>query len=725
MKILIVDDQEDGRLLLKKVLERDGHQVAETTNGEQALEAARVFPPDMIISDILMPQMDGFELCREVRADVKLAHIPFIFYTATYKDPRDEELAMVAGADRFVLKPMAPRAFSELISQVVRETREKGRERPRARDMAETAVMKLYNERLVKKLEKKLLDLDQEVRRRQRLEEALRKSEKSLLVLNRMARIFLTCPGEEMYDEVLRALLEVTGSRYGAFGFLDEQGNFVCPTLSREVWDQCRVQEKTTVFPKDTWGGLWGRALREKRSFIANEGLKVPEGHIPLSRALVVPILRQDRLVGAFSLAEKAQDYTQEDLRFVERIARYIAPILITRLENERREREKERLSEQLRQAQKMEAIGVLAGGVAHDFNNLLTLILGQAELMSLNLGEQNSIKQGVEEIIRAAKSAASLTRQLLTFSRKQVIQPKILNLNDVLTGIEKMLQSILGEDVELILRKAPDLERVKADPVQMEQVVMNLVVNARDAMPTGGKLIIETANAELDHAYFMARGLEGTPGRFTQLTVTDTGAGMDRETRRRIFEPFFTTKGLGRGTGLGLATVYGIVKQAGGYVWVYSEPAQGASFRIYLPVSDGEEADSAEKAPRAGAQGSETVLVVEDDEMIRALACRILEHYGYRVLEAGNGKDALEKARTHQGPIQLLLTDVALPRMVGKDLAVALLKDRPDTRVIYMSGYTDEIIARRGVLEESVDFLEKPFTPASLAQKVREVLDR
>ena len=377
---------------------------------------------------------------------------------------------------------------------------------------------------------------------------------------------------------------------------------------------------------------------------------------------------------------------------------------------------------EQLRQAQKMEAVGRLAGGIAHDFNNLLSVILSYADLMSMSIPAIDPVQADLSEIRKAGTSAAELTRQLLTFSRQQVIAPKVSDLNEILAGMDNMLQRILGEDVELVSSLAPSLGRVLVDPSNVEQVVMNLVVNARDAMPTGGQLTIETGNTELD-AQFARDHFGAVAGPHVMLAVSDTGVGMDRATQARIFEPFFTTKAVGKGTGLGLSTVFGIAQQAGGSVWVYSEPGEGTTFKIYFPrVEDPLSVARSSTSPET-LRGAETILLVEDQEQVRVVALGILERHGYHVIVAQNANDALHLARTHAGTIDLLLTDVVMPLLSGAELAKRISLLRPGINVLYMSGYTDDSVIRHGVLESCMAFLQKPFTVEGLTRKVREVL--
>jgi len=379
---------------------------------------------------------------------------------------------------------------------------------------------------------------------------------------------------------------------------------------------------------------------------------------------------------------------------------------------------------EQLRQSQKMEAVGRLAGGVAHDFNNLLTAINGYSSLALQRLDGDHPIRSYLEEIKKAGDRAANLTRQLLAFGRKQILQPLALNLNDTVVDMSKMLQRLIGEDVELITKLDPGLSRIKADPGQIEQVLVNLVVNAKDAMPQGGKLTIETRNVTIDQEY-ADKHADPEPGRYILLAVSDTGTGMDDETERHIFEPFFTTKEKGKGTGLGLSTVYGIVKQSGGNVWVYSELGHGTTFKIYLPQFEAGPAKTevaSVEAPAIG--GTETILLVEDEDVVRALASQILQQAGYKVMAAGRGDEAIRMSSEYASEIHLLLTDVVMPETSGKEVAKSVSSTRPGVRVLFMSGYTDEAIVHHGVLDKDVEFIQKPFAPAALVKKVRAVLD-
>jgi PAS domain S-box-containing protein len=392
--------------------------------------------------------------------------------------------------------------------------------------------------------------------------------------------------------------------------------------------------------------------------------------------------------------------------------------------ERKRSEEEKASLQDQLRQSQKIEAIGRLAGGIAHDFNNLLTVIRGYSQLSLHELKEDVPLRGNIEEIKRAAERAAELTQQLLAFSRRQILETKVLDLNAILRDLDKMLHRLIGEDIELVTVLADDLGRVKTDPGWVEQIIMNLAVNARDAMPSVGKLTIETANVELDEAYALNH-IAVTPGRYVMLSMSDTGVGMLPEIREKVFEPFFTTKEKGKGTGLGLSTVYGIVKQSGGNIWIYSEPGKGTTFKIYLPRVDDPLEEIIERVVKEELLlGSETILIVEDQEDVLKLAARILSKHGYTVIQTSSTSKALEICREQKKPIHLILTDVVMPQMSGRELIEQCRQMRADFKTLYMSGYTDNAITHHGILEPGIHFVQKPFTVDGLARKVREALD-
>ena len=427
-----------------------------------------------------------------------------------------------------------------------------------------------------------------------------------------------------------------------------------------------------------------------------------------------VPIPTKTRPFGVLGADDdRPRTFARDDIHFLQAVAHILGTAI-----------DRHRVETATLQSQRLESVGRLAGGVAHDFNNLLTAITGYSELILEELPPGDRLREDVEEIRKAAARAGALTRQLLAFSRKQVLEPKPLDLNDVVADVEKMLRRLIGEDIKLETALQPDLGTVKADPGQIEQVIVNLVVNARDAMPQGGTITLETANVVLDGTY-ADQHIAVTPGRYVMFAVTDTGIGMDKETQARIFEPFFTTKGPDRGTGLGLSTVYGIVKQSGGSIWVYSEPAHGTTFKIYLPMVDEEviATTTSGDAPRT-VNGTETVLLAEDEEVVRRLTGRILAQAGYHVLVATTGAEALAVSEAYDGPIHLLISDVVMPQMSGGELRRRLAAARPSVRILYLSGYTDPGIVQQGLLEGGAAFLQKPFTAEALLRKVRDVLD-
>jgi PAS domain S-box-containing protein len=443
----------------------------------------------------------------------------------------------------------------------------------------------------------------------------------------------------------------------------------------------------------------------------------------------VAPLETDGRILGILTV--QADDLRPQDLPAINAFAHQLAAAwrkaqLMQDLEHSLEELR--RTQNQLLQAQKMEAVGRLAGGLAHDFSNMLTIVHFSTQLMKRQLHQDDPLWEHLQQIQEASDRAGALTKQLLSFSRREIIEPRVLNLSQAVEDLSHMLRRIIGEDIELLTLLASDLWPVKVDPARIEQAIVNLVVNARDAMPNGGRLSIETANAVLDETY-ATQHLDVEPGEYVRLMISDTGIGMTAEVQAHLFEPFFTTKERGKGTGLGLATVFGIIKQHGGHIWVYSEVRQGTVFKIYLPrAGHRAEQDHVSKLlPPEESQvpkGTETILVVEDNPRVRELCVRILQMHGYEVLSAGNGSEALQISSTHREPIHLLLTDVVMPEMNGKDLAERVQAQRPELHVLYMSGYDDNVIAHHGVLDEGTAFLAKPFNVDTLAQKVRIVLD-
>ena len=544
----------------------------------------------------------------------------------------------------------------------------------------------------------------------------------------RLAEFATGRPLEEILTRAVDEAEALTGSRIGFCHFLepDERHFSVQVFSTRTNREFCTATGLGLHCDLDR-AGVWVDCVRERRPVIHNDVASLPhrkgmpEGHPAVARELVAPVFRDEKIVAMLGVGNKATDYDESDVRMVA----LFADLAWDFAERKRAEARQQRLEEQLVAARRMESIGLLAGGVAHDFNNMLTPILGNAEILLQELAADDERRGRVEHIVRAAERSKDLVRQLLAFARRQTLEMRPLDINAVVEGFQRMLRRTLRENVAIETKLAPDVGTVLADAGQVEQILLNIALNAQDAMPGGGLLAIETGAAELDEAYAAAH--EGVvPGPHAMLAISDTGCGMDASVLSRIFEPFFTTKGAGRGTGLGLATVYGIVRQHRGSVSVYSEPGMGSTFRIYLPRLAGVERPAPEERVAAAAapeRGAGTLLVVEDEADVRSLAVDALRRNGYLVIEAPGAQAALAAAAAHDGAIDLLVTDVVLADENGRELYERLAALRPGLKVLYMSGYTGEVIDRHGVLSPGVTFLQKPFSLRGLAQKVREAL--
>jgi len=812
MNILIVDDREENRYLLESLLKGNGHTVRQATNGAEAIKILKAEGIDLIISDILMPVMDGFQLCRKVKTDDTLRKIPFIIYTATYTGPQDEAFALKIGADRFIQKPCEVDVLLSAIDEVMAAGGGRVTE-----PVQEEEALKLYSERLIRKLEQKMLQAEQELQAREEAEQALRESERKYRQLaenisdviwttdmdlntNYVSPSVERLVGEPVGQHIRRTMAEKfppdsLNRLYAVFA--EEMEKEKDPACDRKRSRMVEVQhfraDGSTVwisinisFIRDETGspiGLQGVTRDITKRRLAEEALRMSEekyrsildsieagyyevdlaGNFTFFNQAMCHILgyAEDELLGmnnrsymddenakkvfqtfnrVFTTGKTAKAFDWELIRkdntrcFVDTS---IALMLdaennpagfrgITRDISERKqaEAEREKLSAQLLQAQKMESVGRLAGGVAHDFNNMLNVILGYTELAMDKISPHDPLYEDLGEILSAARRSSEITRQLLTFARKQATTPEVINLNDTVEGMLKMLRRLIGEDISLVWKPGPEPWAVNMDPAQVNQVLANLLVNARDAISGVGKILIETDTVSFDDAYCNDHE-EFMVGDYVMLAVSDNGCGMSREILDRLFESFFTTKEVGKGTGLGLATVYGIVRQNNGFIHVYSEPGQGTSFKIYLPRHEGDKAagahvpDSARTLRAAG----ETVLVVEDETAILKLITRILSMLGYTVLTAQTPALAMKTAQGHPGNIDLLITDVVMPEMTGRDLAGRLLSVYPDLKVLYMSGYTADVIAHRGILETGIRFIQKPFNKDELARKIREAL--
>ncbi|MES1187891.1 MAG: response regulator [Myxococcales bacterium] len=675
-QVLIVEDNPQNLYYLQSLLQGNGFDVVSARHGAEALVKARRAPPALLISDLLMPVMDGYTLLRHWKSDARLSSIPFIVYTATYTEAEDERLAFSLGADAFILKPSEPEDFMRRVQEVLARVQESPPKRPNTDGAEAQATQALYNETLIRKLEEKSLQLEEANR-------TLQQEQAELVLRDRAIRavsqgILITDPHAPGNPIIYASpsFTELTG--YGAEEVIGKS----CRFLQGPETDPAAIARIRAAIAE-------GRECTTELLNYRKDGTRF------WNSLTISPVLDADgnllHFVGV-----------QTDI-------------------TERRE-----LESQLRQAQKMEAIGQLAAGVAHDFNNLLSVVLTYSIFIHEQLSENDPLRADIEQVHRAGERATDLVRQLLAFSRRQMLEPRKLDLCQLVLGMEKMLRRLLGEGVDLALFADEMPGSIEADPTQIEQIVMNLVVNARDAMPSGGKLTIEVGSVVLDAAY-VATHSEVSAGSYMMLAITDTGMGMTAAVREHIFEPFFTTKGTGKGTGLGLSTVFGIVKQSHGHIWVYSEPGHGTTFKVYFPQVQGT-ARSATATATATVPptltGNETILLVEDDEQVRDMLCLLLRRHGYDVLDAQNGGEAFLISEQHSGKIHLLLTDVVMPRMNGQQLAKRLQPVRPDMKVLFMSGYTDNAVVHQGVLAADVAFLQKPVTPNALLRKAREVLD-
>ena len=683
LRVLIAEDSEDDARLLLRELQRAGFDPAyERVDNHGAMQAALDRQAwDLVIGDYSMPAFSGPAALALLRA--RDLDTPFIFVSGTIGEDVAVE-AMKAGAQDFLTKGNLRR----LIPAIERELR------------------------------------DAEVRRERR------RAQIALLERARLAELTSDVGAALTQSTDLRAMLQLCAEAlvrhldvaFARVWTLDDASGILQLQASAGMYTHIDGAHSRVPLGQYKIGAI----ARDRRPLLTNQVVGDPQVHDQewaRREGLVAfagyPLVVHDRVLGVMAMF--ARHALSE---FVPKALASVASAVAVGIERKRAEEALRQSEERLRQGQKMEAVGRLAGGVAHDFNNLLTVITSYSDLLLEDLALDDPKRDDVGEIRKAAEGAAALTRQLLAFSRQQVLEPKVLDLKAIVTGTEKLLRRLIGEDVQLTTALAPDLGAVKADPVQLEQIIINLAVNARDAMPTGGRLTIEAANVEMDEVYVRSHA-PAQPGLYVMLAMSDTGIGMDEQTKARIFEPFFTTKERGKGTGLGLATVYGVVKQAGGFIWVYSEPGRGTSFKVYLPrVDEPVEPAVARTATAEPGRGTETVLVVEDAASVRMVTRQVLERYGYAVLEAPNGDTALRLAAKHHGPIHLLLTDVVMPGLSGRQLAEQLAQLRPDMQVLYVSGYGDSAVVHHGILAAGVAYLQKPFTPESLARRVRDALD-
>ena len=793
---LIVDDNQKNLYILQALLEGYGYEVHSAFNGAEALEIARQHVPDMIITDIMMPVMDGFTFCRECKSDEQLKRIPFIFYSATYTDAKDEKLAMALGASRFVVKPVEPAEFYKVIVEVLEEYKEQKFPAPVRSEKDKDRIERMYAETLSKKLDHKVEELGKESdalqkseQKYRRLVETLRKdyffyshgtdgvftyispsitnvlgySQEDFLVhytkyltdnpvnskVEHLTELSLKGEQQPPYEiEIFHGdgsihWLEVTevpvfeedGSVKAVEGIAhditERKKSELALRLSEEKFSKA-FRSSPTFITISTLSEI--RFLEVNDAFLEATGYKREEVINHTSSDLDLWADMTDRIKIAKQLREQEAIYNQEmglNTKTGEILALLFSAemidiegepcILMVALDIT----ERKKLESQLRHAQKMESIGTLAGGIAHDFNNILTVMVGVTSILKKRMPEDDPLKLFVEQIQTAVDDAANLTHSLLTFSRKQRISLLSTNINDVVSKFEKFLLRIIGEDIELKTILVDDHLNVLADFNQMEQVLMNLAINARDAMPGGGSLTIQTESVNIDSSFIKTHGY-GKPGPYALISISDTGAGMNKTTREKIFEPFFTTKEINKGTGLGLSIVYGIIKQHNGYVNVKSEIGEGSTFEIYLPVKTQVKAviEAEKTAVPEPVGGTETILVAEDDSRIRNIITSILSDFGYKTISANDGEDAVNKFIENKDSIQFVVSDVIMPKKNGKELYKEIKKIKPDTRALFLSGYSRDIIHQRDMLEDGVEIISKPVKPDDLLRKIRSTLD-
>ena len=701
-EILIVEDSPTQAEKLNHLLREQRYRTRVAKNGSEALSMLQERPSSLVITDVLMPIMDGYELCASIKGQEPLQNIPVILLTSL-SDPKDVLEALKCGANNFITKPYDDAYLLSHIRYILANAEKQGDRLKMGieitvggsvhyissdRQQIFDFLLTTYDS-YARKNQELLLTTEQLHQLNEQLEEKVR--ERTAIIeesASRYRMLFDQSPfGVLIIDPETGRALEFNQMAHGQLGY------------SREEFASLTVADYEALEKPEEIGERIRKILRgERQDFQTSH--RTREGEV---RDVLVTV-QATNLSGPTALHTIFQDITGKVLA----------------------ERALAESAEQLRQSQKVEAVGRLAGGVAHDFNNLLTVITGYCELMMTGIGEGNPLWNDLQEINKSADRAAALTRQLLAFSRRQILQPKVLEIDTVVPEMDKMLHRLIGEDVDLVTLLNAGAGKVKVDPSQIEQVIVNLVINSRDAMPGGGTITIETATAELDETYVRTHG-GAWPGPHVMLAVSDTGCGMDPETLSKAFDPFFTTKEKGKGTGLGLSTVFGIVKQSGGCLYAYSEPGRGTTMKIYLPRVTGETATKEEKRDTGfedRLHGSETILLVEDEETLRKLATSILEGYGYTVLSSGNGEDALGVLQNSGKIPHLVITDVVMPKMGGRELSDRLKAIHPGIRVLFMSGYTDDAIVHHGVLDSGTSYLAKPFTPKALARKVREVVD-
>ena len=685
LRILVVDDDSALIRTLSDILRLHGYDPSTAETGKEGLELAQSQSPALAVIDLRLPDMDGMELASRLHELSTLTEVVVLTGNASV------ETAVQAMREHSVDYMVKPVDVKHLLT------------------VASAASERFQRRRA----EARLRESDEEFRRSLEI-----RARQQAAVASLGNRALSMGSVNELLEEVVTLVARTLDLPYSSILERRSDGETLVHRATTG-WKNVVVGQTTVALSEETQAGY--TYLRNQPALVTElatekrfSGTAILRDY-NISSGITVVVPGPGRPYGVLEAHDaRRRDFTQDDVHFMQAIAHVLGTAL-----------ERHRSEAAFRQAQRLEAVGRLASGVAHDFNNMLTAIQGYGEMLRGNIKAGDPMRDDVDEILGAAQRAAVLTKQLLAFSRQSVLQPRLVVMNDVVKGIHNMLARIVGAKVDFRTSLDPNLGLVKADPGQVEQVILNLCVNARDAMPDGGLLELATSNVDLDAEGAREVGVE-KPGAYVMIAVTDGGVGMDSETKVRIFEPFFSTKPAEKGTGLGLATVYGIVKQSGGDIWVYSEVGRGTTFKVFLPRIDEPLADETAATAQRGAtpRGSETVLLADDEAPILKVAKRILEGAGYQVITASDGAEAVKVAAAHKGTIDLLVTDMVMPHLGGRQVADKLRAERPGLRVLYLSGYTDTAAARQGLMEPGAAFLQKPFATDSLVRRVREVLD-
>jgi two-component system, cell cycle sensor histidine kinase and response regulator CckA len=708
-RILVVEDSPAQAHQIAGILASEQREVEIALDAERGLVLFLTTEFDLVITDVILPGMSGYDLCGQIKNHSTKGDVPVILVTSL-SDPTNIIKGLECGANNFITKPYE----ADYLLTRVRTILDRKANRANGKDKGGAEIVFQGKSLTVKSDKEQILDLliasfEDIVRTNHELQVSKAELASAKRQVDDYAKRLETRvrTTEEKRNQAEQALVE-SERRHRRLVEFSPDAMFINRANSIVFANKPCLKLFGATAPEQVLGKSVFDFIHPDYHAIAKEHVRLMESGkpVPLSEE---KIIRFDGTVVDVEIS--ASPFAEDGVPAIQVVCRDIS--------------DRKRLEEQFHQAQKMEAVGKLAGGIAHDFNNLLTVISGYSDVLISLLPADDNRKTYINEIQKAVERAVHLTRQLLAFSRKAVVEPRVLDLNALVNGTEKMLRRLIGEDISLAATLAPALGKIKADAGQIEQVIVNLAVNARDAMPQGGKLTIETRNVELGNDY-VAMHPEVKPGRYVMLAVSDTGFGMSQDTKAHIFEPFFTTKGPGKGTGLGLSTVYGVVTQCGGHLEVFTDVGQGASFKIYFPCVD-ENMPSRKSNPglRVAPHGRETILLVEDEEAVRKITKLTLQSFDYNVLAAENGKDAIQLCEQYTQPIDLLITDVVMPEMGGRQVAEHLAARRPGIKILFISGYTDDAVVRHGIFTAEVAFLQKPFTPTSLATKVREVLDQ